>query len=143
MFRATCDQILINVPVAILVLRCAGVEYGSRNVLADPEVREGIKQFTHWPTIPQVCSVGLWVGSWVRDWAGACVFESILPVCLGPSQLLCPAISRRVRGQACVTDLAPLFLTPPQVFIKGEFVGGRCAAVGSVGRIASWQQLAC
>lgn len=31
----------------------AGVEYGSRNVLADPEVREGIKRFTAWPTIPQ------------------------------------------------------------------------------------------
>ena len=36
----------------------AGVEYGARNVLADPEVREGIKQFTHWPTIPQVRVAG-------------------------------------------------------------------------------------
>jgi glutaredoxin-related protein len=32
----------------------AGVEYGSRNVLADPEVREGVKRYTAWPTIPQV-----------------------------------------------------------------------------------------
>ena len=31
-----------------------GVEYGSRNVLADPELREGVKQFSSWPTIPQV-----------------------------------------------------------------------------------------
>ena len=26
---------------------------GSRDVLSDPDLREGIKQFTHWPTIPQ------------------------------------------------------------------------------------------
>ena len=30
------------------------MEYGSRNVLADPEVRDGVKRFTAWPTIPQV-----------------------------------------------------------------------------------------
>lgn len=33
----------------------AGVEFGSRNVLADPEIREGVKRFTAWPTIPQAC----------------------------------------------------------------------------------------
>ena len=32
----------------------AGAQYGSRNVLADPDIREGIKDFTKWPTIPQV-----------------------------------------------------------------------------------------
>lgn len=39
----------------------AGVEYGSRNVLADPEVREGIKRFTAWPTIPQVRQGAAWL----------------------------------------------------------------------------------
>lgn len=34
----------------------AGAQYGSRNVLADPDIREGIKEFTKWPTIPQVRS---------------------------------------------------------------------------------------
>lgn len=33
---------------------CADFQYGSRNVLADNGVREGVKQFTSWPTIPQV-----------------------------------------------------------------------------------------
>jgi hypothetical protein len=37
-----------------LPFRAAGVEYGSRNVLADPEIRDGVKAFTAWPTIPQV-----------------------------------------------------------------------------------------
>jgi hypothetical protein len=32
----------------------ADFQYGSRNVLADPAIREGIKGFTGWPTIPQV-----------------------------------------------------------------------------------------
>lgn len=36
------------------VMCCAGFKYGSRNVLADEGVREGIKKFTNWPTIPQV-----------------------------------------------------------------------------------------
>lgn len=34
----------------------AGVQYGSRNVLIDPELREEIKKFSQWPTIPQVIS---------------------------------------------------------------------------------------
>ena len=40
----------------------AGVEYGSRNVLADPELREGVKQYSDWPTIPQVYVNGEFVG---------------------------------------------------------------------------------
>ncbi len=30
-----------------------GVDYGSRNVLADPDLRSGIKDFSSWPTVPQ------------------------------------------------------------------------------------------
>lgn len=32
------------------------------DVLADPEVREGIKEFTSWPTIPQVFIHGEFIG---------------------------------------------------------------------------------
>ena len=31
-------------------------------VLADPELRDGIKEFTRWPTIPQVFIRGRFVG---------------------------------------------------------------------------------
>ncbi len=31
-----------------------GVPYETRNVLDDPAIRQGIKDFTDWPTIPQV-----------------------------------------------------------------------------------------
>jgi monothiol glutaredoxin len=32
------------------------VTFGSHNVLADEELRQGIKEFSNWPTIPQVGS---------------------------------------------------------------------------------------
>ena len=41
---------------------CSGVEYESRNVLEDPDLREGIKQFTSWPTIPQIFVKGEFIG---------------------------------------------------------------------------------
>ena len=39
-----------------------GVEYSSRNVLTDPDLREGVKKFSEWPTIPQVYIDGEFVG---------------------------------------------------------------------------------
>jgi monothiol glutaredoxin len=39
-----------------------GVKYKGVNVLADAEIREGIKQFSNWPTIPQLYVKGEFVG---------------------------------------------------------------------------------
>ena len=36
------------------VLSHMGITYNSVNVLEDPEIREGIKEFSDWPTIPQI-----------------------------------------------------------------------------------------
>ena len=44
------------------VLEDLGVEYGHVNVLADQEIREGIKAFGNWPTIPQLYVDGELVG---------------------------------------------------------------------------------
>ena len=44
------------------VLNFMGVEYQDVNVLADDGVREGIKQFSDWPTIPQLYVKGEFVG---------------------------------------------------------------------------------
>lgn len=46
-----------------------GVQYKTVDVLSDPDVREGIKTFTQWPTIPQVFIKGEFVGGCdiVRD----------------------------------------------------------------------------
>jgi len=44
------------------VLQHVGVKYESFNVLEDPEMREGIKVFSDWPTIPQLYVKGEFVG---------------------------------------------------------------------------------
>lgn len=36
--------------------------FASRDVLSDPDLRDGIKNFTHWPTIPQVFIDGKFIG---------------------------------------------------------------------------------
>jgi len=39
---------------AVAILKELGVQYGSVDVLEDMEIREGIKEFGQWPTIPQL-----------------------------------------------------------------------------------------
>lgn len=39
-----------------------GVDYESVNVLENPDIRQGIKEFNNWPTIPQVFIKGEFVG---------------------------------------------------------------------------------
>ena len=39
-----------------------GVKYSTVNVLEDPAIREGIKAFSKWPTIPQVYVNGQFIG---------------------------------------------------------------------------------
>jgi len=38
------------------------VKFGSADVLMDPEMRDGIKEFTNWPTVPQLYVKGEFVG---------------------------------------------------------------------------------
>lgn len=47
---------------AVAILKHHGVEFGSFNVLEDPEIRQGIKDFSDWPTIPQLYVNGEFVG---------------------------------------------------------------------------------
>lgn len=44
------------------VLNYLGVDYADVNVLADAEIRQGIKDFSDWPTIPQLYVKGEFVG---------------------------------------------------------------------------------
>jgi len=39
-----------------------GAPYGTMDVLADPELRDAIKRYSNWPTIPQVFIDGKFVG---------------------------------------------------------------------------------
>jgi monothiol glutaredoxin len=47
---------------AIAILDHLGVDYDSVDVLQDMEVRQGIKTFSDWPTIPQLYVKGEFVG---------------------------------------------------------------------------------
>ena len=51
-FSATCVQVLSNL----------GIPFKGINVLEDQEVREGIKAYSNWPTIPQLYVKGEFVG---------------------------------------------------------------------------------
>ena len=44
------------------ILDHVGVKYKGVNVLTDPEIRQGIKEFSNWPTIPQLYVKGEFVG---------------------------------------------------------------------------------
>ncbi|MFV1993000.1 MAG: Grx4 family monothiol glutaredoxin [Acidiferrobacterales bacterium] len=47
---------------AIQILQACGTEFGSADVLADPDIRQGIKDFSNWPTVPQLYVNGQFVG---------------------------------------------------------------------------------
>ena len=47
---------------AVAILEHLGVEFDSVDVLQDQEVRQGIKAFSDWPTIPQLYVKGEFVG---------------------------------------------------------------------------------
>ncbi|MEB3230000.1 MAG: Grx4 family monothiol glutaredoxin [Leptolyngbyaceae bacterium] len=47
---------------AVQIMNMLGVPYETVDVLADPEIRQGIKEYSSWPTIPQVYINGEFVG---------------------------------------------------------------------------------
>ena len=47
--------------VAQILERC-GADFKDINILADQALREGIKQFSNWPTIPQLYVKGEFIG---------------------------------------------------------------------------------
>jgi monothiol glutaredoxin len=46
----------------VQILRHYGVDFASANVLEDMSIREGIKEYSNWPTIPQLYVGGEFVG---------------------------------------------------------------------------------
>ena len=46
----------------VQILNTLGVPYETIDILADPEIRQGIKEYSSWPTIPQIYIDGEFVG---------------------------------------------------------------------------------
>lgn len=44
------------------LLKQSGVEFGTHNILSDPEVRQGLKEHSNWPTFPQLYVDGKLIG---------------------------------------------------------------------------------
>jgi monothiol glutaredoxin len=44
------------------VLKEVGAPFGTYNILSDPELREGLKEYSSWPTFPQLYVDGKLVG---------------------------------------------------------------------------------
>jgi monothiol glutaredoxin len=47
---------------SIAILDRLGVQYETVDVLQDPEIRQGIKEYSDWPTVPQLYVKGEFVG---------------------------------------------------------------------------------
>jgi monothiol glutaredoxin len=47
---------------AVQIAGALGVPFETVDVLADPEIRQGIKEFSSWPTIPQLYVDGQFIG---------------------------------------------------------------------------------
>lgn len=47
---------------AIAILEHLGCEYATIDVLQDPSIRAGIKEFSDWPTVPQLYVKGEFIG---------------------------------------------------------------------------------
>jgi len=47
---------------AVRILDSLGFPYTAINVLEDPELRQGIKEFSNWPTLPQIYINGEFIG---------------------------------------------------------------------------------
>ena len=47
---------------AIAILDRLGAKYQTVDVLQDPEIRQGVKEYSDWPTIPQLYVGGEFVG---------------------------------------------------------------------------------
>lgn len=61
--KGTPEQPMCGFSNAVVqILNSLGKPYGSVNILADAEKREAIKQFSNWPTIPQLYINGEFVG---------------------------------------------------------------------------------
>ena len=46
----------------VQILSHMGVPFQTANVLEDPQLREGVKQFSNWPTVPQLYVKGEFIG---------------------------------------------------------------------------------
>lgn len=61
--KGTRDEPMCGFSAQVVkILDSYGIDYETANVLADWDLREGIKSYSNWPTIPQLYVGGKFVG---------------------------------------------------------------------------------
>ncbi|KAI8855131.1 thioredoxin-like protein [Chytridium lagenaria] len=112
-------------------------EFGSFNILADEAVRAGLKEFSNWPTFPQVYVHGELVGgldiikeliaSGEVNRANIILFMKGNPINLVADSLIVKLLQdQSVKNEEVRAGLKEFSNWPtfPQLYIKGELVGG-------------------
>jgi monothiol glutaredoxin len=103
-------------------------DYATVNVLADPALRDGIKQFSQWPTIPQLYVGGEFVGGCdlVQEMlADGSIYETLgvpKPELAIPTITITDAAARALR-QLASRSAGPLHLTIDAQFQHGLYFG--------------------
>lgn len=102
-FSNTAVMILKSIPAC-------GEDFETFDVLADNEIREGIKKFSSWPTIPQVC---------------LCFLSARAAFAPEPAMHQ-PHYSRtsHAHRKRDIGSLSAHARPRPQMYIDGEFIGG-------------------
>jgi len=98
-FSATVTQILNKL----------GSDYKTVNVLTDPDIREGIKAYSEWPTIPQLYVDGKFVGGCdiVRELFQNGELQGLLGVAQPAAAAPAPAPATKPSGKAPKISVAP------------------------------------
>jgi len=61
--KGTAEQPMCGFSAQVVhILKSYGIPFHTINVLEDDDIREGIKQYTNWPTIPQIYVKGKFIG---------------------------------------------------------------------------------
>ena len=61
--KGTKDMPMCGFSAAVAdAMKKTGADFKDVNVLADPEIRQGIKDYANWPTIPQIYIQGEFIG---------------------------------------------------------------------------------
>ena len=61
--KGTAEQPMCGFSAQVVqILKSYGIPFHTINVLEDDDIRDGIKQYTNWPTIPQIYVKGKFIG---------------------------------------------------------------------------------
>ena len=129
---------------AVGALDAAGASYAHVNVLTDPEIREGIKAYGDWPTIPQLYIGGELVGGSdiIVQMAGSGELSTLLglapPDRTPPSITITPAAARKTTRSRNSGQVVGRTQSPRQSLTASSPASRSTNKVEASGSVLSW-----